>query len=495
MSILLALTMLFQTSWAAGEIQLTENTILEMIEGKPPGLDQVEASFLQAKFDHLSKVDKLSYRLDGAGQVYESKERSLGQFDPFTQSSTDYSLALNKPTKLGVDVGLKVFGMKSSNAFVQNSSTTGVSLNLSMDLLKNFLGRQTNNGLKQSALGLKRAELEKKAAVKTFTSNVRKVYWALVANEERQRFLKSLVQTSENQYRDTVKKNKSGVADDGEVARTRAQWSTRQSNLLSISYEKAQLTKSLREMLPDLRGKEIAPLKYSPDKIRADVLTCTTSIAAFGKAPLDRTHYDEIVGFLIEEEKLEQKVLDTYDDPSLKIIGEISSVGRGFGLENSRDDFFDDGQPRTSLGLQLSMPLGKRMKNSQEAAKALAKARYRSQAQSNLLKMEAFHSETVKMIQVLRQVVANQGTTNDLLEKSLKFSKKKYNQARIGLPEYIIEQEAFYQSKLNEIDSNLTVMNILMDYFSVFTETPCKLNSKLNSKKNSNKKMGLKAKL
>jgi len=477
MSILLALVMFFQSSWADGEINLTESKILEMIENQPPGLDQIEASFLQAQFDHLSKIDKLSFRLDGAGQVYESKERSLGQFDPFTQSATDYSLALNKPTKYGVDVGLKVFGTKSSSAFVQNSATTGVTLNLSMDLLKNFLGKETNNGLKQSALVLKRAELEKKAAVKSFTSNVRKVYWALVANEERERFLKSLVKTSEKQFRDTVNKKKSGVADAGEVARTKAQLSTRQSSLLSVGYEKAQLSKTLREMLPDLNGKKIAPLKYSSDKIRADVLTCTNAIAAFDKAPLNRTHYDEIVGFLIEEEKLEQKVLDAYDDPSLKVIGEISSVGRGFGLENSRQDFVDDGQPRTSLGLQLSMPLGKRVKNSKEVAKSLARAKYRSQAQTNLLKIEAFHTETVKMITILRKVIANQGSTNELLEKSLRFSKKKYNQARIGLPEIIVEQEAYYQSKLSEIDSNLTVMNILMDYFSIFSETPCKLNS------------------
>lgn len=477
MSILLVLAMIFQTSWAADEIQLTEDSILKMIESKPPGLDQIEASFLQAKFDYLAKKDKLSFRLDGKGQVYESRERALGNFDVFTQNASDYSLALNKPTKYGVDIGLSAFSSKVSNVFVQNAATSGVSLNLSMDLLKNFLGRQTNSDLKKSALSVERAELEKKAAVKTFTSNVRKVYWALVANEERERFLKSLVKTSEKQFKDTARKNKSGVADDGEVARTRAQWSTRQSSLLSVGYEKAQLSKALREMLPDLKGKKIAPLKYSPDKIRADVLTCTTAIAAFGKAPLNRTHYDEIVGFLVEEEKLEQKVLDTYDDPSLKVMGEISSVGRDFGMENSRENFIDDGKPRLSLGLQLSMPLGKRVRDSKEVAKSLAKSRYRSQAQANLLKMDAFHSETVRMIQILRQVIASQGETNKLLEKSLRFSKKKYNQARIGLPELIVEQEAYYQSKLSEIDSNLTIMNILMDYFSVFTETPCKLNS------------------
>jgi len=480
MAILMSLIVFFQSSWAvqesATEVILTENSIQEMIEDQPPSLDQIEASFLQAKLDHLSKVDKLSFRLDGAGQIYRSEERSLNDFDAFTESATDYSLALNKPTKYGIDVGLKVFGVKSSNAFVQNAATNGVTLNLSMDLLKNFLGRQTNNGIKQSALALKRAELEKKAAVKTFTNSVKKVYWALVANEERERFLNSLVKTSEQQYKESLRKKRSGVADAGEVARTKAQWSTRQSSLLSVGYQKAQLSKTLREMLPNLKGKTIAPLKYSPGQIKADVLSCTTKIASLSSAPLDRTYYDEIVKLLIKEEQLEQKIVEAYDDPSLKLVGELSSVGRGLGLENSRQDFFDDGRPRTSLGLQLSMPLGKRVKSSQKIAKALTKARYRNQAQSNLLKIDAFHAETVRMIYILRQVVANQGSANQLLEKSLKFSKKKYNQARIGLPEYIVEQEAYYQSKLSEIDSNLTVMNILMDYFSVFSETPCKLN-------------------
>lgn len=462
---------------SSADIMLTESSLLKMIEKKPPGLDEVEASFLKAKFDHLSLKDQLSFRLDGEGRVFESKERLLNSFDGgVIQNATNYSLALNKPTRYGVDLGLKVFGDKVTNAFVSDAATNGVTLSLAVDLFRNFLGKKTDSDLKRSALGLKRAELEKKLSTTAFESNIRKVYWALVANQERTRLLTSLVKTSEKQYKDTRRKRRSGVADAGEVARTRAQWSTRKSSLLSVQYQRGQLVKSLKEMLPELKNQKIAPISFKKSAIKAEVLKCTNVIANSAKAPLNLTSYDEIAAYLIEEEKLEQRALSGYSAPVVKLVGEVSQIGRDFGLENAREDLVDDGQPRLSLGLQVSVPLGGRKKDSQKTAKAMAKMRYRSQAQTNLLKVHAFHEETVGMVKILRQVIESQGSTNSLLEESLRISKKKYNQARIGLPELIVEQEAYFQSKLSEIDSNLTIMNILMDYFSVFNETPCALN-------------------
>lgn len=477
MKVLLMFLILLYSVGSSADVVLSEPYLIKIIDKKPPALDQVEASFLKAKFDHLSLKDRLSFRLDGEGRVFESDERLLNQFDGgVIQNATNYSLALNKPTRYGVDLGLKVFGDKVTNAFVSGAATNGVTLSMAIDLFQNFLGKKTNSDLKRSALGLKRAELEKKISIKAFESNVRKVYWALVANQERSRLLTYLVKTSEKQYKDIRRKKRSGVADSGEVARAKAQWSTRQSSLLSVQYQRGQLVKSLKEMLPELKNQKIAPISFKRGQIKTEVLKCTNVIAGSVSTPLNLTSYDEIAAYLIEEDKLEQKALSGYSDPTVKLVGEVSQVGRDFGMENARENLFDDGQPRLSLGVQVSVPLGKRKKESQKTAEAMAKMRYRSQAQINLLKVQAFHEETVNMVKILRKVIASQGDTNILLEKSLKFSKKKYNQARIGLPELIVEQEAYFQSKLSEIDSNLTIMNILMDYFSVFNETPCGLN-------------------
>ena len=56
--------------------------------------------------------------------------------------------------------------------------------------------------------------------------------------------------------------------------------------------------------------------------------------------------------------------------------------------------------------------------------------------------------------------------------------KRKYNQARI--PEYVLiqDQDALLSSDLSIVDTQLAILNTLLDYFVVFTQTPCSFNRK-----------------
>jgi outer membrane protein TolC len=76
----------------------------------------------------------------------------------------------------------------------------------------------------------------------------------------------------------------------------------------------------------------------------------------------------------------------------------------------------------------------------------------------------------------LREVIKSQKETNKYLAQSLKVSKRKYKQARISLQELIGEQDSHLQSQLQEIDSNLAIVNTLIDYFSIYMDTPCEFN-------------------
>ncbi|MGH1469112.1 MAG: TolC family protein [Bdellovibrionales bacterium] len=456
---------------------LTEAYLKRLISQKPPSVQQIEASFLGAKQAKLTQEDQLGLRIEGEGQIYKSDERLLNNFDGgVTARATSYSVGLVKPTRYGVDLGLKAFGSKSTNAFVTGAATNGASVSLSVDLYQNFLGRRTNNDLKKSTLSLQRAELEKKSSLKTFESNVRKLYWALVANNERHRLLGSLVKTAEKQYKESVKKKRSGAADSGEVARFRSQWSSRKADLLSLEYQKVDLLKSLKEILPELNGKAITMGSYSVEKTVSDVLACTQVIASHTGSPLKYTVYDEIVASLEKEEELERKVTSAHSGPNIKLVGEYATVGRGFGFGSAREDFYNESQPRTSLGLQISMPLDGRKKKTKEVIEALNKNRYQAEAKQNISKINAFHSETVRLVMTLREVIKNQKETNKYLAKSLRVSAKKYKQARISLQELIGEQDAHLQSQLKEIDSNLIIVNTLIDYFSIYMDTPCDFN-------------------
>ncbi len=458
-------------------VELSEKYLKELIDKEPPSIQQIEASFLGAKKSYLTNEEQLGFRLEGEGQIYRSKERLLNNFDGgVTRSATSYSLGIVKPTRYGMEFGAEAFGNKATNAFVTDAATNGAAFSLSVDLFQNFLGRQTDSALKQSKLSLRRAELEKKSSLKTFEANIRKLYWALVANNEQKKLLKSLVKTAEKQYRDASKRKKSGVADAGEVARFRSQWTSRQANLLALNYQEGEVLKSLKQLLPELNGKKVSLAKYDVEETVGKVLRCTATIDAFTKAPFRHTVYDEIVELLEKEEQLQQKIISRTDGPQIKLVGEYATVGRGFGFDESREDFSDNSKPRTSLALQFSIPLGKSKKKTRKVSELLNKKRYSSEARANLAKINAFHSETVYLIKTLRDVVKSQRDTNKYITQSLNLSRKKYKQARISLQELISEQDSLLQSQLNEIDSNLTIINTLIDYFSIYMDVPCAFN-------------------
>lgn len=478
--ILIIASLLLTKAYSAektNKVVLSEALLKKLIADDPPNIQQINASFLSIERELLAQKDRFSFMVEGEGQVFESKERLLNNFDGgVTRSATSYSLGVVKPTRYGIDLGLKAFGNKATNAFVSDAATSGVAFSLSLDLYKNFLGRTTDNEIQRSNLNLKRATLEKKASIKSFESNIRKLYWALVANNEQKRLLKTLATLSNTQYKEAKLRQKSGVADSGEVARYRSQWTTRKASLLSLKYRSGEIMKSLKQLLPDLNGAEIELNKYNVEKTIGLVLACSAKIRSHKKAPFQYTPYDEIVGFLNQEEIIQNKVVNTYDDPSIKLMGEYSSVGRDFGFENAQDNWQEDARARTSLGLKISIPFGGSKKATQEVSEKLNRSRYQAEARSNLSKIIAFHSETADIIGILREVVKNQKETNKYLAKSLKVSRKKYKQARIGVQDLISEQDSALQSQLNEIETNLTIINTLMDYFSIYNDIPCALN-------------------
>ncbi len=456
---------------------LVESALKKMIDNNPPSVQQIEASFLDLKRTDLASKDKFGLRLEADGTIYKSKERLLGPFDPVTQSTREYNVGIIKPTQYGLDLSIKAFGNRTVNAFLPNgSSTSGVVLGLNVDLYKNFLGRMTNTELKQTGAALKRAKLERKIEMKTFESNLRKLYWSLVANKEKQDLLKSLVKTAERQLADSVQRQKSGVTDRGETARFRSQLSSRKANLLSLEYELSGYLKNLRELLPELKTKKITVGPYDVDETIKRVFECIGTINSQEQTPMVYTFYDEIVDFLVKEEMYQQKILRAYDDIDIKLEGEYSNVGRDFTLQDSQQNLLDDPRDRSRIALRISVPLDGSKTKTKKVTQLATKNRFRSQAQSNLAKMNSFHVETIEIIKALMEVLKSQKNTSKYLGISISESRKKFNQGRISIQEFISEEDSQIQNKLNEIESNLIILTTLIDYFSIFTETPCEFN-------------------
>ena len=87
------------------------------------------------------------------------------------------------------------------------------------------------------------------------------------------------------------------------------------------------------------------------------------------------------------------------------------------------------------------------------------------------------HVQISRSIKHLHAAIKSQQKNTIYLKKTLALSKKKYSQARIPLMNLIIDEDNFFRSNLIELDTKLEIINVLLDYFKVFPETPCDINT------------------
>jgi outer membrane protein TolC len=467
---------LLPLSALAQELILNDSKIKDLARKSSPTSEQIEASFLMATSELAATQDKYTYNLEASAQKNRSNEKTLNQFEFVNNRQQIYSLGINKMTPYGVGLSVGAFGTKTSNTILDNLSSAGMSVGLNFDLYKNFLGRLSKAEIEKNTFKVKKAGLEKDLALKVFESNVRKLFWQLVAIEEKNKLLTGLVELSSKQLSEAQKRKTSGVADSGEVAKYQSQYATRKADILSLKYQRGNTLKSLKELLPEIQKMDITLAPYNVEEIIQSVLICTNEIRSYKEVPLQYTPYDEMAALTQKQSDLELKINRSYNDMDVKLLGQYDSVGKGFGLDEARQDFSDDGRARTQLALTISVPLGSSKKTTEETRKKLIAKKNHAMASSYLAKIKAYHSETAEMIGVLRDVVKSQKDTNKYLSQSLAMSQKKYRQARLSVQELVGEQDLLLQSRLSEIDTNLQIIYTLMDYFSVFPQTKCQFN-------------------
>ncbi|TNF24678.1 MAG: TolC family protein, partial [Deltaproteobacteria bacterium] len=361
-------------------------------------------------------------------------------------------------------------------SFVTSSTTTGISAELAMDLHKDFLGRITKTELDNRKMEADKADLEKKISKKAFIQNLRKLYWALVANNEAQKITKELLVTANQQVKQAEDRFKNKVADSGEVARYRSQVAARTASLISLQYQQSNLHQRLKEMIPSLASKTIVLAPYNLDETVNNVLVCSSMLEQKTNSPMDFTLYDEVVQILNGQEQNQKKIDNLYDTWDLALQSEIKKTGKEYTYSESYSDLSSDGRNAYQVGLQLTIPLGSRKKDTREVKEIVNKKKFKAEQEANLAKLEAYHSQMIRSVTLLKQVVANQKINSFNLAKSLKVSQKKYKQARITVEQLVQEQDGFLNSNLAEIETKLNIINTLLDYFSVYTETPCNLN-------------------
>lgn len=477
----LALSCLWSLTQAASlpVVKVSESSLLQLFGEHSPQLLGIKADSEGAKLQSQRVQDTFNWRLEGTANYQNADEIPFIVFQPVTSPYKTLEVSAIKTTSYGAELGVGGFTEQYSvTSSIQDATTSGLLFKASVDLYKDFFGRSSRARLVGAQSTQEKVKQMSDLQAHALWQQVRKIYWSLVANNESLRISEQLLKTSEQQSAEASKRFRNSIADRGEVARYQSQVAARKANIIYLQYQKEQYIQQLKEIIPEYADKKVELTKYDLSKTLDDVLACTKVISSQKELPLEFTSYDEFLGALEVEYAAVKKVSDTYSGPDLKLNAEYRRFGRDYSYSDSLSRFGDDKQDRFNVGLMISIPIDSKKATTEETQKIVDDLRFRSEKSRTIGKMAAFHTQVIQSIALLQQVIVNQQENSEKLQISLRETRKKYDQARISVQEMIIDQDAYLQSNLDEIQTKLAVINTLLDYFGVFNTTPCDINTR-----------------
>ncbi len=475
------------------KVVLTEELLLQESLKDTPQIHQLEANLLSSQVSRSQFLEQ--YELNGYGGIShkETKERPVNSFQVVSTPITQSQIGVQKKFYSGVKTSLDVSTYQTSsngNSFIptiRNATTTVVSFTAEMDIWKDLFNKLSDKQVTNMKLLEDQSVLQKKINQKSFQVSLRKIYWALVANNESLKIYQNLLKTANLQLEESQERLKSRVTEKDEVLRYKAQKASRESSLEYYKYQKQTLIKQLRQLIPGFNQEDIELGNYDLDKTVNEVLSCTYKIVKYEGIPYENTDYDELVSMIQDVQKNYKDINDQYDSPNVNLYGTVKSTGVGADQSGqlingdygkSFDDMTNNNRTGFEMGVNVTFSLGKTQKTTKEYLAQYDQKRLESTLKSTEANMVATHNELARSIKYLATVVQSEKINAENLAQRIKYMKKKFEQARATVSDLISDQDAYMNAQFSSINAQLEIVNIVLDYLTIYNDTPCDFNKK-----------------
>ncbi len=466
----------FMTGSLLSEAQvLTEKKVIEMHRSQSLINQSLLAKKSAADLNASLLDESFQAHLKAQANYGRSAEESTNPFQPIISPAEDWSMTVEKRLQRGVGISAGVFGSQNSaldNSF-SNATQVGGRAQLSVDLWKNFLGRQDQNQTRSLQAQKKRADLDYQIQKNKSEVEIRKLFWSLVEVDQSINLSSQLLESAQKQLGDALKRQGAGVADRGEVARYRSQVDSRSNSILLFQYEKELLFQAFEKQWQQFQGSDWSVDIKESDAQQGAVQLCIAAIQSQKNPDLQGTFLDEAVAFLKEETDAEISYAKTHADFDLQFLARVQTTGVANSYSRAQNDLNEENRAGYGLGLQLIIPLGFASSNSEDAMLSLKKNSLEAQRLMLEKELQSTHSTMVKALALLSLGLKNQVQNSQNLKVNYQEVQRKFQQGRVPVSTVVFEQDALFQSQLQEITFQRQLAHAVLDYFQVFNRFNC----------------------
>ena len=457
---------------------LNEEDVLSLFRKNSVTQKSEIAEKAQVQLNDSLNQENYQARLYSTYNFKKSQERALNNFQPIFSPYEDWNVGVEKNLALGLKTGVEVFGTQYSfqDNSVQDATQMGARINAQVDLWKNIFGRLDRARLTSTESQKKRAELQYNVGIKKRESEVRKVYWSFVSNTQSIELAEELVSSAEKQYKDATSRQREGLADKGEVARYQSQVESRKASLLLFKYQRELILQAFEKQFDNFKSAGWTIEKDIDAKKIPLVQQCIQSISGQSDMNLGYTQYDEMIELLQKETDAEISAAKKHGDIDLALVGQYQTTGVSNSYSDAQTNLENEKKSGYAVGVQLSIPLGTSKSDSEKYLLTAKKSSLEAQKMAMMNELRSTHDTMMKAMVLLNMGLKSQVENSKNLDINYREMLKKYRQGRISVSNLVLEQDALFQSKLQEIDIKKQIAHVVLDYFTVFNQYPCDWN-------------------
>lgn len=304
-----------------------------------------------------------NYTLEMAEQSIIKTEAS---FDPVVSSSasfredrSDISLGISKRFHAGTNISLEHNINQRDSVIISDDYTSSLSLSIRQPLLKNR-GKNVNTAfLKIDYNNLKISELNLKQEVLSIISDIQKIYWDIVYNNELYTVKQQTLKLAEELYENNKTKVELGLLPQIELTRAAAAVAAQQEGIIIAenninNIQDIYLNRINALQNPYYRNKKIVPI----DK-PAPIMEVPDFFASMRFCLQNNPDYLKLKK-QIENNNIRLEYYKNQNMPSLDFVTTLSANGIDENISSAYGNLASLDKTDWQIGLSFSVPIGRR---------------------------------------------------------------------------------------------------------------------------------------
>lgn len=452
----------YQNKTKKETLVVNEKYIEDVVEnGYLPTIEKIDMMYQQALINQLQNEEQYMLNSSLSGSTFS---------DDGLLDMNMYSAGLNKKFAQGVDLSLNVGNSKDLNGNTMYfDKVMNFGLVATIDLRKNFLGYTKVAQRLSLQLDKEQNIIKTQIEKNDFLINLKKVYWAIVFKQKEINITEILIKQAEKNLENTIKKEKSYIADKGDVARMKADLFSRKANLDQLHNSRESLIQNLTTLIPNLIHFDLVFETIDSDKILSNIKTCNNIIFT-NNQKYANSYYAEYINLFDQKLQQEVKSLERYSDIDVKLsFGADARDKKAFyqGTDFEKSNYF--------AGINVSVPLGDATKNSKLEQTKLLRMNFNAYKRDMLANIDATFSKYPLITEYLFKTLVNREQFRKNMEIRVDTMRKKYNQGRISLNDLILDEDALVEAYIVLIQLQNTIINNTLDYLTIFNKQECNL--------------------